>query len=93
MDQLFFDGVVLAAAIFAALAGVINIVSVILLRNRLFDLESMIIWKWSEAPWWTRILPESTCQDHLANKVFKRECHRCVCESSAVQSGFIEKEN
>ncbi|PQA72226.1 hypothetical protein C3731_17665 [Brucella oryzae] len=93
MDQLFSPWLLIAVALFSMIAGLMNIVSVIFLRNRLFDLESMIIWKWSEAPWWTRIEPENSFQANLAQTLLKRECQHCVCNNNACQSGVTEKEN
>jgi hypothetical protein len=74
-------------------SGMIFIVSVILLRNRLFDLESMVIWKWSEAPWWTRMDEDEAFQTHLANLTQARASQVDDCRLNASQSGTTVAEN
>src|SRR5690625_4758666 len=80
---------VLAAALFAIIAGLMNILSVIALRHRLFDLEAMVMQKWSEAPWWTR--RDSDLHTTLANQVLSLAGHRCCCRCSCSQSRTTTK--
>jgi hypothetical protein len=87
----FVAAVLTSAALRFAVSGAMNTFSLILLRKRLFDLESMVIWKWSEAPWWTRL--DSDFQTACANFVRSRECQRFERSANVSQSGVTLTEN
>ncbi len=86
------DAVLVIASFCSIVSGLIHIVCVILLRNRLFDLESMIIWKWSEAPWWTKRAPDEDFMIHLANLIHNLECQRPTDSERPCQSGWTLNE-
>ena len=74
----------------AAASGIL-IVALIRLRQDVASFESMVIWKWTEAPWWTR--SDSDFHAAIASHIRNRESHFCCCRCMAGQSGVTTKEN
>lgn len=81
------------AICWSAISGMMSIWIALLLRNRLFDLESMVIWKWSEAPWWTRIDEDETFHMNLAKRVQALESAREFSRAASGQSISTNTEN
>src|SRR5690606_30832657 len=76
-----FSVLAVSAMCFSAAVSGILIVALIRLRKDVLTFESMVMWKWSEAPWWTR--PESDFQASIETSLRNRAGSCCCCRNMA----------
>lgn len=77
MDHGWFSVFAVSVMCFSAAVSGTLIVALIRLRKDVLTFESMVMWKWTEAPWWTRA--ESDFQASLETNLRKRAGKRCCC--------------